>query len=55
MNFKNVARCDGSGLVLVEDYEINRKKFTFMARSATRSPPSPVAAVGEAVSGQVFP
>ena len=39
INFKNVARWDGSRLVLVEDYEINRKKFTFMARSATRSSP----------------
>jgi hypothetical protein len=29
INFKNVARWDGSRLVLVEDYEINRKKFTF--------------------------
>jgi hypothetical protein len=29
INFKNVARWDGSQLVLVEDYELNGKEFTF--------------------------
>jgi hypothetical protein len=29
INFKNVARWDGSQLVLLEDYELNGKKFTF--------------------------
>jgi hypothetical protein len=29
ISFKNVARWDGSRLVLVEDYEINGKRFTF--------------------------
>ena len=29
IQFKNVARWDGAQLVLVEDYEINGKKFTF--------------------------
>jgi len=29
ISFKNLARWDGEQLVLVEDYEINGKKFTF--------------------------
>ena len=29
INFKNVARWAGEQLVLIEDYEVNGKKFTF--------------------------